>query len=201
MVSEELLIAESSTDWRPALFDDAESALRFALRHGDRPLFRDTLGRMQGPGGGRSTLTPDERTAQASLIIRRLESLESLHQALLTLRYAVRQRPCSCGRQCCSGWAVAAGWDNSRAYVVEACIEVFAGSLSHYRLRDGLVRRWAGQKVNVGALADNCGVHRHTVGNHGKALSAWMNKGLRVAVAKADGLLRGAEPLLESAGG
>jgi len=194
-MNSDVLIAASRYEGN-GMFPDIETALRFGLRHGAQALFRDTLGRLQATGGRSEALTPDEKTAQAGLILRRLETLTSLDQALLTLRYSLRQRPCNCRRACCSGWAVDAGWDRARVYLVEASMEAFSGRIIHYRLRDGLVRKWAGQKINVGELADACGVHRQTVGIHGKVMKDWLGGKARLAVARAEGLLRGEVPML-----
>ena len=77
-----------------------------------------------------------------------------------------------------------------------ASVEAFSGHITHYQLRDALVRRWAGEKggrTDLGKVADRIGVHRNTVDNHFKTMRRWLDSRYKQAMAQADALLRGIE--------
>jgi hypothetical protein len=112
--------------------------------------------------------------------------------AMLVLRYCPRTFPCACRRPCCSGASRNAEWDEALAYLVERSTEAIEGKSAQRMLRAGIVRRWAGsdKKVNIGILADVCGVHRDTAGKYAKAIRAWLERLQRRALDAADMALR-----------
>ena len=192
------LLPENDHD-TDALFRDAESAIRFAMQSRNRSPQRDTIGKLRTVGGRGGKFDRGEVPAQAGMILAALLKLTEPAHAVLVVKLATRSMPCHCGRPCCAGWAIAPDWDEARGKVTMAAVEAFSGMITHYRLRDGLVRRWAGEKVDLGKLADACGVHRNTVGNHAKTASVWLSTRYKQALAQADSLLRQAGPaVLES---
>ncbi len=188
MTADDRLLPDSSAD--DALFRDAESALRWALQVRSRSPQRDTLSDLRGSPGGRSIVTRADAPGQAGMILASLGELEPLDQALLILKLGSRARPCACRRACCSGWAVEPLWNAARTVVVDASVEAFAGRTIHYVLRDSCVRRWSGQRVDLGRVADTAGVHRDTVGNHGKVAHRWLQPRYLRALACAEAALR-----------
>lgn len=183
------LLPESGAD--DALFRDAESALRWALNARARSPQRDTLASLQKVSAGRALIARADVPGQAGMILAALSELSQLDLSLLVLRLAPRARPCTCKRACCSGWAVEPLWNTCRTIVVDACTEAFpVGSTVHYLLRDSVVRRWTGQKVDIGRSADAAGVHRNTAGNHGKLAAKWLNQHYKQALARAEAAMR-----------
>lgn len=188
MSTDDRLLPDSASD--DAMFRDCESALRWALQVRSRSPQRDTLAALRGSPGGRSMVARSDAPGQAGMILAGLGELEPLDQALLILKLASRARPCNCTRACCSGWAIDATWNAARGVVLEASVEAFAGRKVHYVLRDSCVRRWAGQQVDLGRVADTAGVHRDTVGNHSKAATRWLQPRYLQALARAEAALR-----------
>lgn len=160
-----------------AAFRSLAAALRFAFDvHGTRTA--SPLARFQPRrGGGPPSLFADavERAAWAGAIRRRVFELNRTRQAVLIARYAPQAFPCACRRPCCSGWAVNPEWCDALGILTEASIAAVPATLSSRVLRAGVVRRWAGaEKISIGALADRCGVHRNTAGQHAKAITRWL---------------------------
>jgi hypothetical protein len=113
--------------------------------------------------------------------------MSALRMALLVVRFAPRAMPCACRRPCCSGWAKNDEWVEALAHVVECSLEAISGQISNRQLRAGIVRRWAGsEKVNLGILAEKCGVHRNTAGKQAKAIRKWLDALERAAMEEAD---------------
>ena len=184
----DLLLPESASD--DSLFRDAESAIRFALRNRDRSPQRDTLAQFQPRRGGSGRFEAGEAGTQAAMILAALQGLSDARMAVLVLRFSPRSIPCTCRRACCRGYTAAPEWDEARALLAQDSVSQFSGILTQYRVRDGLIRRWAGDKVDIGKLADACGVSRNTVSSHNKTVKTWLGAELDAAIKQADGMLR-----------
>lgn len=187
------IVPASADEADSAAFGSVEAALRFAFgnRWRGEP---DSLAQHQkriGRSGAPPFEDTEERAAWAGAIRRRVDTLDELHVALLVVRFAPRGFPCACRRACCSGWSRNDEWAEAAALVTERALEAVPGTLSPRQLRAGIVRRWAGaERVNLGALADKCGVHRNTAGAHAKAIRKWLEALLRRASDAADLALR-----------
>lgn len=193
MTDIEAIIPASGDEAESAAFRSVESALRFAYgnRYRGEP---DSLAQHQkrdGRSGAPRFADAEERAAWAGAIRRRIGTLDELQAAILIVRHAPRAFPCACRRLCCSGWSRNEEWAEAAAVVVERSIEAVPGTVSPRQLRAGVVRRWAGaERVNIGLLADKCGVHRNTAGAHAKAIRKWLEALLRRASDAADLALR-----------
>jgi hypothetical protein len=159
-----------------ALFETIEDALRFAFESTERGAGQGTLARLQKPRGGPVVFDDRlERVGTRGVIRRRLETLSDLHQAILVARFAPRSFPCSCRSECCSGRRRNREWAEAVGAVVSA-----AGAATDVEKRglvEGAVKRWCGaEKVDLGLLADRCGVHRNTAGKHAKAVTKWLHE-------------------------
>ncbi len=190
---ETIIPREAGSEDRAA-FKSMEAALRFAL--GNQYIADPgTLARFQKRTHRVTSIFDDkiERAAWAGDIRRRIGTMHPHRVAILFVRYAPRSFPCSCRRPCCSGWAVNEEWQENLALIVEAAATAVAGKVSNRQLRMGVVRRWCGaDKVNIGLLADKCGVHRNTAGEHAKLIRKWLDALLYAAESEADACLRGA---------
>lgn len=191
----ETIIPTDAEDADQAAFKSLASALRFAMNnhHAADP---GTLARFQVRTRPGSSIFEDkfERAAWAGDILRRISGLHPTRTAILYVRYAPRSFPCACRRPCCSGHRVNEEWQNALAVVVEAATQAVAGKLSHRQLRAGIVKRWAGaERINIGVLADKCGVHRNTAGEHAKLIKRWLDALLFAAETEAEQCLRPAK--------
>lgn len=192
MTEIEAILPPSADDVDGAAFRSLEAALRFAFgnRYRGTP---DSLAQHQ-KRQARATPRfddPEERAAWAGAIRRRIDSLDELQAAILIVRHAPRASPCACRRACCSGWSRNEEWVEAAALITDRSIEAVPGTLSPRQLRAGIVKRWAGaERVNIGLLADKCGVHRNTAGAHAKAIRKWLDALLRRASDAADLALR-----------
>ena len=188
MTADRLLPDETGGE---GLFRDAEAALRWALQTRSRSPQRDTLASLRAAPGGRSLVSRADAPGQAGMILAALSELEPVEQALIVLRLGPRAKPCTCRRACCSGWAIEPLWNAARLAVVEASAEAYpSGTTVHALLRDSAVRRWAGQKVDIGRAADAAGVHRNTVGIQAKTAAKWLNGEFKRALARAEAAMR-----------
>ena len=163
-----------------ALFDSIDGALRFAFGAADRGP-AGTLGRLQKISGGpRLFDNREERLAVIGSIRRRIGTLAPLHQAMLVLRYAPSSFPCSCRSPCCSGRRRNDEWADAFGLIVTTAST--ACEVNRRALAEGAVRRWCGDKTDIGRLADRCGVHRNTAGKHAKAAAKWLDATERAAI-------------------
>lgn len=158
-----------------ALFETIEEALRFAFESAERGAGQGTLARLQKPRGGPSRFDDKaERVGTRGLIRRRIETLSTLHQAVLAVRFAPRSFPCSCRSECCSGRRRNREWAEAVGAVVDAAVA--PTGVTKRNLLEGVVKRWCGaEKVNIGILADRCEVHRNTAGKLAKTITKWLS--------------------------
>lgn len=194
MTEIEAILPPSADDVDGAAFRSLEAALRFAFGNRYRGV-PDSLAqhqkRIASRGGTPRFEDDEERAAWAGAIRRRIGTLGELQTAILIVRYAPRASPCACRRACCSGWSRNDEWAEAAALITDRSIEAVPGTLSPRQLRAGIVKRWAGaERVNIGLLADKCGVHRNTAGAHAKAIRKWLDALLRRASDAADLALR-----------
>lgn len=195
MVANEI-VPQSADDAADAVFRSVEAALRFAFgnRHRGSP---DTLARyLKSAMGGAPRFDDEiERAAWAGDIRRRADMLPPLSRWLLIAKFAPKAFPCACRRACCSGWRINEEWAEAISEIVSRTPEAVPATLLQRRLCQGVVKRWAGgDRVNIGLLADQCGVHRNTAGKQAKAITAWLSAGFTLAIERAHAAIRGEVP-------
>lgn len=186
------IIPASADEADRAAFRSVEAALRFAFGH--RRGQPDSLAKHQKREERAGSIFEDaeERAAWAGAIRRRISTMHPTRLALVVLKFAPRATPCACRRPCCSGWARNEEWTDACAYLVDQCIAAVPGQISNRQLRAGVVRKWAGERVNLGILAERCDVHRNTAGKQGKAIFKWLAQLEHAALREADACLIGA---------
>lgn len=184
------IIPASADEADAAAFRSLEAALRFAFgnRYRGAP---DSLAqhqkRIAGRGGAPRFESDEERSAMAGVIRRRISTMHPSRYALLVVRFAPRAFPCACRRACCSGWAKNEEWAEALSTLVADSIVAVSGHVSNRQLRAGIVQRWAGaSRVNIGILAEKCGVHRDTAGKQAKLIRRWLDQLERSALDEAD---------------
>lgn len=190
------------------LFTSADSALRFAFsysmqQYSPTPMARAMRGGNVGTGKG---LVGVDGAGQAGMVRSELKEFSDLHLATLIAQFAPAELPCDCTAPCCSGKRVNREWADAITYLTEHTAYLFAGSMSHYRLRRGLIERHFGaqrdahgKKLTLERLAEQCEIHRQTASTHHQKLMAYFRgtKGVNgsvgvqaVAMQRADELLR-----------
>ncbi len=195
MTEFEAIIPASADDAESAAFRSIESALRFALGNryrGEPDSLAQHQKRIAGRGGAPRFESDEERSAMAGVIRRRISTMHPSRHALLVVRFAPRAFPCACRRACCSGWAKNDEWAEALSTLVADSIVAVSGHVSNRQLRAGIVQRWAGaSRVNIGILAEKCGVHRDTAGKQAKLIRKWLDQLERSALDEADLCLSG----------
>lgn len=171
-----------------AAFKSVDGALRFAFgyRYRGDP---DSLAKHQKREARPASIFEDaeDRAAWAGAIRRRIGTMHPSRIALLIIRFAPRATPCSCRRPCCSGWAKNEEWAEAVARLVDDATQAVSGQISNRQLRAGIIRKWVGaDRVNIGILAEKCGVHRVTAGKQAKAIRKWLDTLDRAAMEEAD---------------
>jgi hypothetical protein len=134
------------------LFKNADHALRFA--YGRRSAFIDSVryitdmiikGGGRGPASGLGALSPEERVAQAAMILAFVGRMRDEDQACIEARYS-RDRARGVAQQ----------------LLTQAVLPSLTG-LSHRKMIYELVARHYGKRVHLGMLARRFDVHRNTV--------------------------------------
>jgi hypothetical protein len=190
----ETIIPTSADDADRAAFKSLDSALRFAFGNQYRA-DPGTLARFQKRTHRGSEIFEDklEAAAWAGDIRRRIGTVHPHRLAILFVKYAPRGFPCACRNACCSGWKANEEWRDAIGIVVEAAVLAVPGAMSNRQLRAGIVQKWSGaDRVNLGVLAEKCGVHRNTAGTQTKAIRKWLDHLFHAAQDEADLCLRGA---------
>lgn len=203
MTDIEAIIPPSADEADTAAFRSVDGALRFAFgyRYRGEP---DSLAKHQKREARPASIFEDaeDRAAWAGAIRRRIGTMHPSRVALLIVRFAPRATPCSCRRPCCSGWAKNEEWTEAIGRLVEDSLQAVSGQISNRQLRAGVIRKWSGaERVNLGILAEKCGVHRNTAGKQAKAIRKWLEQLERAALDEADNCLAITPPLRPCAKG
>ncbi|CAG9177710.1 DNA-binding protein [Cupriavidus pampae] len=164
------------------LFDSADSALRFAFSYSKQQYSPTPMARlMRGTVGSGKGLVGNDGAAQAGMVRSEVEKLDALQLAILIAQFAPAHLPCDCGASCCSRKKLNPEWNAAVNFLTEHTVQLFAGSLSHYRLRRSLIERYFGarrdgngKKLSVERLSEECGVHRHTAASHNERLTRYL---------------------------
>lgn len=164
------------------LFESADSALRFAFSYSTQQYSPTPMARiMRGTVGSGKGLVGNDGAGQAGMVRAELEHIGELNLAILIAQFAPPHLPCDCGASCCSRRRLNPEWNAAVHFLTEQTAALFAGSLSHYRLRRGLIERYFGarrdangKKLSVERLSEECGVHRHTAASHNERLTRYL---------------------------
>ncbi|MBB2981762.1 DNA-binding protein [Paraburkholderia tropica] len=158
------------------LFRTPQDALVFAFNYSMQRQDRSLVDRMAAPsprtGKG---LSGNDGAGQAGMIRRELEQLTELDRAVLVARFAPKSWPCACGSACCSGHMANPEYVAAIRTLEQAAMSKLAGHLSLYRLRVRLVEKAMGAKVEINALAKECGVSENTAAAHWKIIREWIS--------------------------
>jgi hypothetical protein len=183
--------------YREAIFRTVRGAMMFALNFMHGTVKKSSLVEMMGGARLGRGLGGLDGAAQAGMIRTELLRLRQRRRSIIIARCAIPTTPCACGTNCCRGWRENPEWGEAindlTLYVLE---EGLAGTVSHLRLRRAMVARYfvgkssLVQKLNLGEIADQCGVHRHTASAYKKAIGEYLELEEQLATYELEGLLR-----------
>lgn len=179
-------VLASVETYEPALFRDAESALRFLFRieyeNYERSLLADLASGPRPNGRGLAGL---DGAGNAGIIGAQLATLPQLWRRILTVRSLVRQTRCECGRSCCSGvktnprWLVEVAWISETVFLdlqlplLREKRRVREALVCLYFRSGNVAARLLGidaGKVNFQKVADVAGIHRNTLSDYNSQL-------------------------------
>lgn len=155
------------------LFSSTHGALLFAFNFSHQAYDRPVMNRMaDGPKRSGKGLVGLDGAGQAGLIRSAVDALGREEAMVITARFAPRREECECTRPCCSGYVPGREWRAAIDHLTEYVLRMaMAGTVSHYRVRNGIVRRIFGDTVNLGELAEHACVGRDTMGDHAKRIA------------------------------
>jgi hypothetical protein len=164
------------TDTVQKLFRTPQDAMIFAFNYSMQQQGRPLADRLASPGARSGKgLSGNDGAGQAGMVRRELAFLQEVELAVLIARFAPRSMPCACRNACCSGHRPNPEWLDAIRVLEQAALGQLAGHLSHYRLRRHLVEKAVGLKVELKALAKECGVNEKTVAAHWRIIKIWMH--------------------------
>lgn len=164
------------------LFASAHQALTFAFNCTKGTLERPMMSRMADKMGhtGRG-LGGLDGAAQAAMIQRKVRDLDPLHQQIILAKFLPRLAEC----RCCGGDIPDQDWLAAIRAVSNAAMDrgVFSGHLVHRSVRDGVIQRYFGRKVQLGEIAAKASISINTVTDHNSKVVIWL-RGSRVTKKK-----------------
>lgn len=182
------------------LFDDAESALKFAFNYSGGNLPETPLAKLiKGTPGSGGNLSGIDGAAQAGMISallahglkeQEVAGLTPGQQCFVAARFLSHSTPCDCRSPCCVGYRRSMEWDAAVNWIAEQALCRLSGCISNVRLRRGIVARYFGQRINIGELAEHCRVSRDRASDHNGKMVGWLKEQEGRARAEATALLQ-----------
>ncbi|MGS1116008.1 DNA-binding protein [Castellaniella sp. UC4442_H9] len=163
---------------REPLFETAHNALLFAFNFSDQQYERPLMNRLADDPDGHVSmgLSGTDGAAQAGMIMSRIMLMPALSQYIIFAQYAPHALRCECKRPCCSGHRPNAQWDAAIAEVSRSSIAgAMTGTLSHRVLRDAIIRKMFGAKVDIVEAAERCGLEERQAYRHQTAIKQWLD--------------------------
>lgn len=157
------------------LFKSSHDALVFALNYAGQAYERPMMNRLSDtPRPAGKGLSGLDGAAQSGMLRAELSSAGGLYEAVMIARYAPHALPCDCKRSCCSGKKPNQEWLEAISTITQHATSALAGKVSNRRLREGIIRKYFGEKVSLQDLAEACGVNRDTASDHNSRVVAWL---------------------------
>lgn len=155
------------------LFSSTHAALVFAFNFSHQAYDRPVMNRMaDGPKRSGKGLVGLDGAGQAGMIRAAVDALGREEAMVITARFAPRRDKCECRQPCCSGYVPGREWRAAIDHLTEYVLRMaLAGAVSHYRLRNGIVRRHFGEAVKLVDIAEVADVNRDTVADHAKRIA------------------------------
>lgn len=149
------------------IFRSTEAALKYAFCFSTEQYGRSAMAAMYAPPGSGRGLSGIDGAGNAGMVRAEVEKLSPTQRAVLIVRYAPPDLPCSCRRPCCKGSYANKEWSDALELLAQFTAPLFAGSLSNVRLRRALIRAAiARERPEYTALGKEYGVDRGTVAKH-----------------------------------
>lgn len=178
-----------------ALFNDARSALRFAVCLEGSPE-RPAMNRLWDKMAGGRGLAGLDAAAQAGMILHILKGLGPLYFAALVADGAPHSRPCGCRRPCCSGKTIVPEWRDAIDTLCYEAVRLMPHAADPidghpvlrfdsvlpsgvaFELRAAIVRKLFGRGPStLRRIAELTDYSEDTVQRHHRALLRWLRGG------------------------
>jgi hypothetical protein len=174
-----------------ALFTTIHGALRFAFNFSYGTATKTSginamMGGAKPKGRGLGGL---DGAAQAGMIRSEVAALPKHQADIVVARYVARELPCACRFPCCRGYRENREWADAIDDLTKNVIRV-CPTVSHHRLRRGLVMRHFGVKVSFTELANACNVNRDTASAHNEKIAAYLKTEEKAAIWMVEGVLK-----------
>jgi hypothetical protein len=159
-------------NYEAPLFSSAHAALTFAYNHSgqvyDRPAMARAAQRNTSSGKGLGGVAG---AAQAGMILRAVQDLPRLHQAILRARFGGRGAKCPH----CNADADDSDWLAAVREISDAAVaSAMSSHLTNRKLRDGIIARYFGKKVLLSAAARAAEVSDATASQHNGMIIGWL---------------------------
>lgn len=170
-----------------AMHSSTSDALVFAFNFSEQQFARSALARKMGgfeqkPGHESRGLVGEIGAGDAAYIwnvLYAMAEINPLYLAVLYAKYAPRDYPCNCQRDCCCGIRKNKIWQGVINYLTQESARHINASISHHRLRQAIVlnifARDKSEKLFLGEVAKKCGVHADTVGKYNSLIRHWIS--------------------------
>ena len=152
-------------------FENAVSAVSFALNFSGFSYQRPMINRMATPSAIGMSLGGIDRAAQVGMIRAEMAKLGPINEAFLIASRAPRRFPCTCGKACCTKSKPNAEWRDAIAVLMNHTKNSLGLGGSYYALREAIIKRYFGEQVPLTKLAENCKVNRDTASNHNSTIT------------------------------
>lgn len=152
-------------------FENAVSAVSFAVNFSGYSYQRPMINRMATPSAIGISLGGVDRAAQAGMIRAEMAKLGPINEAFLIASKAPRRFPCTCGKACCNKSKPNPEWLEAIHILMNHTKNSLGLCGSYYALREAVIKRYFGQQVPLTKLAEDCKVNRDTASNHNSTIT------------------------------
>jgi hypothetical protein len=175
------------------VFSSAHAALKFATNFSHGTLKKNFMAKLLGGGATGRGLAGLDGAAQAGMILARLWQLDRDGAQTLIARFTVPSVPCECRSPCCGGDRENKAWAEAINHLTQRVLELgLTGTVSHYRLRRALVKRYFGIRPSLVEIAKACGVNRDTASDYNRKVDEYLKRIDAAAFAQLELRLRSA---------
>jgi hypothetical protein len=148
---------------------------RLNFSHGT--LKKNFMAKLLGGGSTSRGLAGLDGAAQAGMILAQVWQLDRDGAQILVARFTAPTVPCACRAPCCGGERETKAWSEAIDHLTARVLELgLTGTISHYRLRRALVKRYFGIRPSLVQIANSCGVNRDTASDYNRRVHDHLHK-------------------------
>lgn len=167
--------------------------MKFAFNFSHGSLKKSFLALAAGGSSSGKGLGGLDGAAQAGMILLEVNQLAPARRRIIEARFLPQTKPCSCRSPCCRGTKDTAEWREAMEWLIEyVLVHGLTASISHYRLRRAVVRRYFGERESFPKIARANGVHTDTASDLNKRVAEHFKAEEHAALRELDARLKGA---------